>query len=242
MKARDFPGPANTMSRGSSPTRSVRTTCARSGWRTSTILTLSERWLTTQTSPGRYSAMATGSSPTGTEVTGSSLRPSILKISRRLSGVFVAYRNLPSAPRVSGRTCPLSNSVNDSSDLLGGAGLNAETVSPVGASSDEQPIAPIQTEAINPRCRTVRPLTRIVASRLVFKRAPSHVCPLPARRDRIGPLGCMTSRRRANGLPGNSPGDVAEGSDRTRRSPDTFALLVMRGVLLLKGVGPQTAG
>ena len=43
-------GPAKTMSRGSSPTSSVRTT--RGGVApTSTMLTLSERWFTTHTSP-----------------------------------------------------------------------------------------------------------------------------------------------------------------------------------------------
>src|SRR5439155_714185 len=67
MKARLPPGPANTMSRGSSPTRSVRTT--RGGLElTSTMLTLSERWLTTQTCrPSPWAAAATGSRPTGTE-------------------------------------------------------------------------------------------------------------------------------------------------------------------------------
>src|ERR1051326_154720 len=47
MNARPLAAPAKTMSRGSSPTRSVRTT-RRLG--TSTMLTLSESWFPTQTS------------------------------------------------------------------------------------------------------------------------------------------------------------------------------------------------
>src|SRR5262245_42063488 len=65
MNARPAPGPANTMSRGSSPTSSVRTTRGGSD-ATSTTLTLSDRWLTTQTSPDERAATATGSRPTGT--------------------------------------------------------------------------------------------------------------------------------------------------------------------------------
>ena len=72
MKARSCPLPANTMSRGSSPTSSVCVTRERVGsvGSTSTMLTLSERWFTTQASirPSRFvrAATATGSSPTGT--------------------------------------------------------------------------------------------------------------------------------------------------------------------------------
>ena len=91
MKARLPPGPANTMSRGSSPTRSVRTT--RGGLElTSTMLTLSERWLTTQTcTPSPWAAAAIGSRPTGTEP--ECVRfpcASVSKISSRSSGVFTA--------------------------------------------------------------------------------------------------------------------------------------------------------
>jgi len=51
MNARLCPGPANTMSRGSSPTSNVRTTCPDSPSSSIlTTLTLSDRWLTTQTS------------------------------------------------------------------------------------------------------------------------------------------------------------------------------------------------
>ena len=72
MKARLCALPANTRSRGSSPTSSVRTTRERvtSVGSTSTMLTLSDRWFTTHASvrPARFvrAATATGSRPTGT--------------------------------------------------------------------------------------------------------------------------------------------------------------------------------
>ena len=66
MKARSPPAPAKTMSRGSSPTSRVRVT--RGGLApTSTMLTLSERWLTTHTSVLLRAATATGSMPTSTD-------------------------------------------------------------------------------------------------------------------------------------------------------------------------------
>src|SRR5262245_27027492 len=119
MKARPPPGPANTMSRGSSPTSSVRTTLGGSD-ATSTTLTLSERRFTTQTSPGERTATATGSKPTGTAAR--CVRPvaPTSKISRRLSGVLTAHSRLPSAERASGRTWPLSNVTND--ELAAAAG------------------------------------------------------------------------------------------------------------------------
>ena len=80
-------GPAKTMSRGSSPTSSVRTTRGGSA-PTSTMLTLSDRWLTTHTSPSVRAATATGSSPTGTDPTWVRPPPSTAKISSRSSGVF----------------------------------------------------------------------------------------------------------------------------------------------------------
>ena len=66
MKARSRAVPAKTMSRGSSPTSSVRTVRAGDVER-STIETLSDRWFTTQTSLVVRAATATGSSPTGTD-------------------------------------------------------------------------------------------------------------------------------------------------------------------------------
>ena len=66
MKARDLAGPANTMSRGSSPTSSVRFTVGGLA-ATSTMLTRSESRFTTHTSPFDRAATATGSRPTGTE-------------------------------------------------------------------------------------------------------------------------------------------------------------------------------
>src|SRR5262245_28590770 len=111
MKARLPPVLANTMSRGSSPTRSVRVT--RGGLLpTSTMLIESERWLTTQTSVLERAATATGSSPTGTEPAWVRPAPETEKISRRLSGVLVAKSRVPSGDRASGRTCPVSHVVN----------------------------------------------------------------------------------------------------------------------------------
>ena len=103
MKARLPPEPANTMSRGSSPTRSVRVT--RGGTEpTSTMLTLSERWFTTHTSPLVRAATATGSRPTGTESACVSPPAETSKISSRSSGVSTANRRVPSGESASGRT------------------------------------------------------------------------------------------------------------------------------------------
>ena len=89
MKARFPPGPANTMSRGSSPTSSVRTT--RGGVAdTSTMLTLSERWFTTQTSPALRIATDTGSRPTGTDASFATPPAPTRSTSSALSGVFTA--------------------------------------------------------------------------------------------------------------------------------------------------------
>jgi hypothetical protein len=79
-----------TTSRGSSPTSSVRLTNASCGTVTSTMLTLSDRWLTTHTSLSDRTATAIGSRPTATEPAGEIRSPSIRKISSRLSGVFTA--------------------------------------------------------------------------------------------------------------------------------------------------------
>ena len=103
MKARLPPGPAKTMSRGSSPTSSVRVTRGGSA-DTSTMLTLSDRLFTTQTSFADRAATATGSMPTGTEAR--CVRPEAVtsKISRRSSGVSTTNSWLPSGERASGRT------------------------------------------------------------------------------------------------------------------------------------------
>jgi hypothetical protein len=79
------------MSRGSSPTRRVRFTRGWYGNETSTTLMLSERWFTTQTSPGVRTATETGSRPTATVER--RFRPPVAltwKISRRLFGVLTA--------------------------------------------------------------------------------------------------------------------------------------------------------
>ena len=96
MKARLPPLPAKTMSHGSSPTRSVRFTRERvtSAGSISTMLMLSERWFTTQTSvlpaPLVRAATATGSRPTGISCTRVTPEGPTEKIERRLSGVFTA--------------------------------------------------------------------------------------------------------------------------------------------------------
>ncbi len=114
-------GPANTMSRGSSPTSSVRRTCG-GVLATSTMLTLSESWFTTHTSPLVRAATATGSRPTGTEPVCVSPSLPTLKISSRSSGVFTANSWLPSGESASGRTWPLSKVTNDAA---AGAALSA---------------------------------------------------------------------------------------------------------------------
>src|SRR3954470_23707422 len=106
-----FDEPANTMSRGSSPTSSVRVTC---GVPVSvTTLTLSDRWLTTQTSVLLRAATATGSRPTGTRAANVSPSALTLKISSVALGVLTANSLVPSGDNAIGRTGPLSNSRND---------------------------------------------------------------------------------------------------------------------------------
>jgi hypothetical protein len=78
---------ATTMSPGASPTSSVRTTRGGVAVR-STMLTLSDRWLTTQASPGLRSATAIGSRPTGTDPVRTGVWPETSKISRWPSGVL----------------------------------------------------------------------------------------------------------------------------------------------------------
>ena len=87
--------PANTMSRGSSPTSKVRVT--RGVPSSDTTLTLSDRWLTTQTSLSLRRATATGSRPTGTRACSS--RPLLVmrNTSSVLLGVLTANRRVPSA-------------------------------------------------------------------------------------------------------------------------------------------------
>src|SRR5262245_22629342 len=111
MKARLPPGPAKTMSRGSSQTSSVRVT--RGGVvPTSTIETESERWLTTHTSELERAATARGSRPTGTEPVWVRPASEAAKISSRLSGVLTANSRVPSGDSARGRTWPVSNVVN----------------------------------------------------------------------------------------------------------------------------------
>src|SRR5262249_10156993 len=82
-----------------------------SSWSMATTLTLSERWLTTQTSRSLRAATATGSTPTGMEPVWTSRWSLTRKTSRRSSGVVADKRCRLSGDRASGRTCPLSNSV-----------------------------------------------------------------------------------------------------------------------------------
>src|SRR5262245_62339055 len=76
------------------------------------MLTLSERWLTTQASRFVRAATATGSRPTGTE-TRCLRSPSCLTsyTSNLASGVLVASKSFLSGVNASGRTCPLSKVV-----------------------------------------------------------------------------------------------------------------------------------
>ena len=103
--------PANTMSRGSSPTSRVRVTCGVPV--RVTTLTLSERWLTTQTSLLLRAATATGSRPTGTRPAGVIPLAVTLKISSVAFGVLTANRCVRSGDNAIGRTGPLSNSRNE---------------------------------------------------------------------------------------------------------------------------------
>ncbi len=107
MKARVPPGPPKTMSLGSSPTRSVRTTCGGVVL-VSTTLTLSETWLTTQTSVLVRAATATGSTPTYTELTAVRPAAETAKTSSDELAVLATKRWVPSGERVTGRTGPLS--------------------------------------------------------------------------------------------------------------------------------------
>ena len=118
MNAR-FDAPANTMSRGSSPTSSVRATCGVPD--SVTTLTLSERWFTTQTSPLSRAATATGSRPTGTRAANARPPAVTLKISSEPLGVLTANSRVPSGDSAIGRTWPLSNSRNDGDVTAAGA-------------------------------------------------------------------------------------------------------------------------
>src|SRR5580765_1332735 len=144
MKARAGE-PANTISRGSSPTNSVRVTCGVSDkW---TMLTLSKRWLTTHISLSFRAATATGSIPTETRACSTSPRGVILKTSSVPLGVFTANNLVRSGDMAKGRTCPLSNSMNEDAEdaartvLLKGdlksdmLSRTPKTVSPANAST-----------------------------------------------------------------------------------------------------------
>src|SRR5450631_747662 len=108
MKARVPPAPPKTMSLGSSPTRSVRATCGGVVL-TSTMLTLSETWLTTHTSVLLRAATATGSTPTDTERAKERPLGATLKMSRVPFAVLATKSWVPSGESTTGRTGPLSN-------------------------------------------------------------------------------------------------------------------------------------
>jgi hypothetical protein len=119
-------GSANTMSRGSSPTSSVRTT--RGGVApASTMLMLSERWLTTHTSVSVRAATAIGSRPTGTEP--ACVRAPVpaftSKISSWLSGVLIANSRVWLGLNAIGRTCPVSK-VTNAAPLVAKVATHAE--------------------------------------------------------------------------------------------------------------------
>ena len=102
--------PAKTMSRGSSPTSSVRTTCGVPV--RLTMLTLSESRFVTHTSVLLRAATATGSRPTGTRIFEAGNPEVRSKTSSVPLGVLTANSVLPSGDMASGRTGPLSNSTN----------------------------------------------------------------------------------------------------------------------------------
>jgi hypothetical protein len=89
---------------------------------TSTMLTLSERWFTTQTSVFERAATASGSSPTTLSPRGRCSGPVMSKISSRSSGVLTAKRWLPSGDIASGRTCQVSKRVNEDAALASARG------------------------------------------------------------------------------------------------------------------------
>ncbi len=73
---------------------------------TSTILTLSERWFTTQTSPALRTATATGSNPTYTELSDCKPASVTVKMSSDPLGKLATNNRLPSADKAKGRTGP----------------------------------------------------------------------------------------------------------------------------------------
>jgi hypothetical protein len=75
------------------------------------MLTLSDRWLTTQTSLLLRAATATGSMPTGTEALWCRPWPSTPNTSSRPAGVLTAKSRFPSGDIARGRTWPASKSV-----------------------------------------------------------------------------------------------------------------------------------
>ena len=97
--------PANAMSVGSSPTRTVALTLRVLR---STTLTSSESWFTTQAVLSFCARTETGSSPTGTSPSVSSVPAPIAKTSRRASGVFSARSLDPSGVIASGWVCNVS--------------------------------------------------------------------------------------------------------------------------------------
>ena len=192
MKARLLPGPAKTMSRGSSPTRRVRTT--RGGSEpTSTMLTLSDKWFTTQTSLALRAATATGSIPTGTDAARRSPPPFRSKISRRSSGVFTANSRVPSGDSASGRTWPLSKVTNEAS------------------AADAQVSAPIPSSRPRRRGRPAPTATdeSLIGSPLLWN--ASDRCPV------LCPTQLLPEPRRSPGQSGMSVALSEEGSFRGGR-------------------------
>src|SRR5205823_4853424 len=114
---------------------------------TSTMLTLSERWFTTQTSPFERAATATGSRPTGTEPACVSPPADTAKISSRSSGVLTANSRLPSGESASGRTWPLSKVTNEAPSGGAAARSSASRAGrprPSGPGSIETPLGGVE--------------------------------------------------------------------------------------------------
>ena len=99
-----------TMPRGSSPSSKVRTTRGGVAAR-STMLTLSERRLTTHASSSLRIATETGSRPTGTEASFAATPLETSKASKHPSGVLRTSRRLPSGDVATGVAGSDSNRV-----------------------------------------------------------------------------------------------------------------------------------
>ena len=117
--------PAKTTSQGSSLVSRVART-----WPLvrSTTLIESETWFTTQASSSVRARTETGSTPTGTAMSGTGEDPLTSRTSRTPSAVLTASRRCPSGVRSSGETCGVSKLTKA---RWGGAGAAARSAASV---------------------------------------------------------------------------------------------------------------